>query len=87
MEIQIPDSYHGFDPFWEEEAVVQCVHGVIRLHRTLSLQQDGAGVQPIISPEHSKTSFFISMDQGPEGRKKKQLFWSILENILADHLF
>lgn len=70
LQTHLPDSYHGFDSLREEEAVVQRVHGVIRLHGTLPLQQDGAGVQSIVSPEHGKTSFLISMDQGPEGRNR-----------------
>lgn len=58
-------GYHGLDALWEEEAVVEGVHGVVGLHSTLPLQQDGSGVQPFVSPEHCESSFLIAVDQGP----------------------
>lgn len=66
-------GYHGLDALREEEAVVQCVHGVVGLHGALPLQQDGPGVQSVVGPEHAEAGFLIAPDQGPvEGRRKKK---------------
>lgn len=63
--------YHGLDALWEEEAVVQRVHSVVGLHGALPLQQDGPGVQPVVSPEHAEAGLLIALDQRPaEGGKK-----------------
>lgn len=58
-------GYHSLDALWEEEAVVECVHGVVRLDSTLPLQQDRSGVQSVVSPEHREASFLIPLDQRP----------------------
>lgn len=63
----ISECYHGLDALRKEEAVVERVHGVIRLHGTLLLQQDWPSVQSIISPENCETGFLISLDQSPSG--------------------
>lgn len=63
--------YHGFDAFGEEEAVVERVHSVIGFHSTLPLQQDWPSVQPIISPEHTESSFLITMDKSPATNRLK----------------
>lgn len=60
-----PSSYHSFDAFREEEAVIQSAHGVVREDLTLPLEQKVSGVQAIICPEDGKPSFFISMNEGP----------------------
>lgn len=62
---KIPGGYHSIDALWEEEPVVECVHGVVLLDRTLPLQQDWSSVQSIISPEHCEASFLVTVDQGP----------------------
>lgn len=61
----VKSANHRFDSLWKEESVVERVHCVIGLNGTLFLQQDGPGVQTIVSPEHCEASFFITMDQGP----------------------
>lgn len=58
-------SYHGLDALGVEEAVVNAVHGVVGLHVTLLLQQDGACVQPIVSPENGEAGLLIPLDQSP----------------------
>lgn len=62
-------THHSFNSFWEEEAVVQCVHSVIGFHWTFLLQQDGTSVQTIISPKYGETSFFIPLNQSPAQRR------------------
>ena len=59
-------GYHGLDALWKEEAIVEGVHRVVGFHRTLSLEQDGTGVQTIISPEDGEPSLLIPLDQSPE---------------------
>ena len=59
------DSYHGLDPFWEQEAVVERVNSFIGFHVGLALQQNGACVKPIICPEHRETARFVTTHQRP----------------------
>lgn len=61
----MPGSYHALDAFREEEAVVQGVHGVIREHLTLPLEQEVPSVQAIVRPEDGKPPFLIPMNEGP----------------------
>lgn len=62
-------SYHAFDAFGEEKAVVQGADGVIREDLTLLLKQKVPGVQTIICPEDGKPPFLVPMDEGPrDGR-------------------
>lgn len=48
-----------------EEALVDGVYGVVQLHITLPLQENGPGVQPIVGPEHCEPALLIAMDQCP----------------------
>ena len=57
--------HHGLNALWEEEAVVEGVHGVVGLHHTIPLEQYGPCVQTVIRPEDGEAGFFITMDQGP----------------------
>lgn len=69
---EVRGGYHGLDALWEEEAVVQRVHGVVGLHVALPLQQDGPGVQSVVGPEHAEAGFLIALDQRPaEGGKHR----------------
>lgn len=68
-----PSSYHPFDAFREEEAVIQSVHGVVREDLTLPLEQKVPGVQAIICPEDGKPPFFISVNEGPREQKNETL--------------
>lgn len=68
-----PSSYHPFDAFREEEAVIECAHGVIRKDLTLLLEQKVPSVQAIICPEDGEPPFFISMNEGPKEQKNETL--------------
>lgn len=68
-----PSTYHPFDAFREEEAVVQSAHGVIWEDLTLLLEQKVPSVQTIICPEDGKPPFLVSMNEGPEEQKYESL--------------
>lgn len=59
------NTYSAFDSLWEEKPLVDSVDSVVGFNITLPLQQNGSGVQSIISPEHCEPAFFVPMDQGP----------------------
>lgn len=59
------DSYHGLDPFWEQEAVVERVNIFVGFHIGLTLQQNGASVKPIICPEYRETARLVTTHQCP----------------------
>lgn len=58
-------TYGAFDSLWEEKPFVDRVHGVVGFNVALLLQEDGPGVESVISPEDGETSFFVTMDQRP----------------------
>lgn len=66
-------SYHPFDAFGEEEAVVQSVHSIIWENFTLLLEKKVPGVQAIICPENGKPPFFVSMNESPREQKSETL--------------
>lgn len=68
-----PSSYHPFDAFGEEEAVVQRVHSIIWEDFTLLLEQKVPGVQAVICPEDGKPPFFVSMNESPREQKSETL--------------
>lgn len=60
------DSHHAFDSLWKQKALIDGIHGVIRLYITVFLQQDWPSVQSIISPKDSKSTLFVTMNKSPK---------------------
>lgn len=75
--------YHPFDALREEETVVQGVHGVIRKHLALLLEQKVPSVQAIVSPEDAEAPFLISVNEGPVGQEGDV---SLTESVPGDTL-